>query len=710
MDSRSSFHVVPPGSMPAPPGSMPAPVADTALVPPSNAPVAEARRLSEAAVAVSPLSVIASLPAFPAAGGLLSLVLPASSVVVNSPSVFVAPTTLPAVGQQLSLGHAASSLIAVSSSAFVTPSTPTSAGLHPTLVPALGGESRNRECVPLVQGDRPPFVGALHPISSSASFSFCSKHHVATSPNSFVSGTSYFSFGRTASCGPVDQVIASTPNDGLTFPGSAQDASVSSESLIGTCDFCYTHPTLNPVSSAPNHFPYSPPASTSAGVVSSAASTAAHNPTPLEFSSQPAAAPPQRPRITRSRHARVDQSAEMQVLQQRKLQGQLPPPQASNRRPRSFGHAAAVAAVILACIVACSSAQNVAVSGGSLGGWSTAVLSQARQNLAATSLPNAGVAIFAGGQGTSCEVCLGYCRMGVCARGMGEGGGECCWLMTCACLMPCAAGSVYYSVVDLVTFCSAGFSSVVGAARCAPCQPGYFCPSPGSSSCSSCSSGSYSGSGQSACTPCPPGFFNPSPASVECFSCSPGQYCPRPGSTKGIPCNEGYFCPSGSSNQTECPRGSFCKSSAGAASPCPQNTFSDSVGLISESQCIRCPPGKDSGIGAVECSSPCIPSPWNVQTFQCYSTEGKVIVVLTWCASLFSAVFFPFKTWSMYKYRRGKLEAKGIRPTLKHLIFFRTALSRAVSLQPLIHSPGGGNFEAKPPPQSSKTSSASGGD
>jgi hypothetical protein len=117
-----------------------------------------------------------------------------------------------------------------------------------------------------------------------------------------------------------------------------------------------------------------------------------------------------------------------------------------------------------------------------------------------------------------------------------------------------------------------------------------------------------------------------------------------------------------------------------------------------------------------------------VQTFQCYSTEGKVIVVLTWCASLFSAVFFPFKTWSVYKYRRGKLEAKGIRPTLKHLIFrptlkhlifrptlkhlifFRTALSRAVSLQPLIHSPGGGNFEAKPPPQSSKTSSASGGD
>jgi hypothetical protein len=98
-----------------------------------------------------------------------------------------------------------------------------------------------------------------------------------------------------------------------------------------------------------------------------------------------------------------------------------------------------------------------------------------------------------------------------------------------------------------------------------------------------------------------------------------------------------------------------------------------------------------------------------VHTFQCYSTEGKVVVVLTWCASLFSAVFFPFKVWSAYKYRRGKLEAKGVRPTLKHLVFFRTALARAVSLQPLIGYAGGGDFDTKPPPPSWKASSASGG-
>ena len=38
----------------------------------------------------------------------------------------------------------------------------------------------------------------------------------------------------------------------------------------------------------------------------------------------------------------------------------------------------------------------------------------------------------------------------------------------------------------------------------------------------------------------------------------------------------------------------------------------------------------------------------------------------------------------IYSRRKAKLEAAGIQPTLKHLIFFRTALGRAVSLQPLI--------------------------
>ena len=53
---------------------------------------------------------------------------------------------------------------------------------------------------------------------------------------------------------------------------------------------------------------------------------------------------------------------------------------------------------------------------------------------------------------------------------------------------------------------------------------------------------------------------------------------------------------------------------------------------------------------------------------------------------LLDAKFLPFKVWMMYKYRRDKLVAKGLRQTLKHLILFRTALSQAVSLQPLVQS------------------------
>ncbi len=337
-------------------------------------------------------------------------------------------------------------------------------------------------------------------------------------------------------------------------------------------------------------------------------------------------------------------------------------------------------------------------------------------------------------------------------------------LMTCARLMPCAVSyGVSFSVVDLGKLCPSGFFyyvgsssaswcalcpagtfSLAGSASCTSCDAGTFSPS-GSFMCLSCPPGSYSGLGQSNCTlclagtynpklrstssndciSCEAGMFNPSPggsscldcdpglfsssdASVRCLPCTSGSYCPNKRSTQGLPCEAGYFCPSGSSAQTPCPQGSFCHANAGAPLPCPQNTYGKSGKLASESQCTPCPPGTESGSGAMACSSPCIPSPWNVQTFQCFSTEGKVVVVLTWCVSLFSALFFPFKVWAMYKYRRGKLAAKGVQPTLKHLIFFRTALSRAVSLQPLIRSSGDDNVESKRAPEWSRAPSAAG--
>jgi hypothetical protein len=95
------------------------------------------------------------------------------------------------------------------------------------------------------------------------------------------------------------------------------------------------------------------------------------------------------------------------------------------------------------------------------GSWSTAVLSQPRYNLAATSLPNAGVAIFAGGQtGTCCCVRLSCCRMGLGARGMHELG-ECGVLMPFASVMPCADGGGSSNVVDIFNVTAGSWSTAV---------------------------------------------------------------------------------------------------------------------------------------------------------------------------------------------------------------------------------------------------------
>ena len=70
-----------------------------------------------------------------------------------------------------------------------------------------------------------------------------------------------------------------------------------------------------------------------------------------------------------------------------------------------------------ACLMPCAAGNNdfsnvVDIFNVRAGTWSTAALSQARDCLAATSLPNAGVAIFAGGGCTSCDGLFGVLRDG----------------------------------------------------------------------------------------------------------------------------------------------------------------------------------------------------------------------------------------------------------------------------------------------------------
>ncbi len=61
--------------------------------------------------------------------------------------------------------------------------------------------------------------------------------------------------------------------------------------------------------------------------------------------------------------------------------------------------------IVIPCLTPCAVGQvgysnHVDIFNATAGTWSTAALSVARQYLAATSLPNAGLAIFAGGRGT----------------------------------------------------------------------------------------------------------------------------------------------------------------------------------------------------------------------------------------------------------------------------------------------------------------------
>jgi hypothetical protein len=253
-----------------------------------------------------------------------------------------------------------------------------------------------------------PMQSIQQPIFHSAlSFTF------AMRPSSFVSSAPCSSSGHAASCRPADAATDSAPTVQRARHGSAAAASMCSLRGPGVCSGPL--PALAAAAAAPIHSPRSAVPSTATAVSPAAAST----PAPRKCLSQLAAAPspapaaPHQPRVAGMRSTRVDAGAHVQLSQRRARQGQLPLSQAAPTRPgrnsarRLLGRAAAsVAAVIFACSVASCFARHVAVSGTS-GRWSTAALSQARGHLAATSLPDAGVAIFAGGYCTSCDGLFG---------------------------------------------------------------------------------------------------------------------------------------------------------------------------------------------------------------------------------------------------------------------------------------------------------------
>ena len=175
--------------------------------------------------------------------------------------------------------------------------------------------------------------------------------------------------------------------------------------------------------------------------------------------------PPPHPRDTDKQ--RLDAGARVHPSQSHVVRHELRPLHASMSKPtpmRRQSRLACAAAAVAAVIFACSAVGAVAASY-SLGTWSTAALSAARGNLAATSLPNLGVAIFAGGGSTCCWFCLSCCMMRCFVRGVHELQ-ECDLICECLCLTPCAAGSVPFDVVDILNVTAGTWSTAaLSAAR-----------------------------------------------------------------------------------------------------------------------------------------------------------------------------------------------------------------------------------------------------
>uniref|UniRef100_A0AAX7UXT3 MRH domain-containing protein n=1 Tax=Astatotilapia calliptera TaxID=8154 RepID=A0AAX7UXT3_ASTCA len=153
---------------------------------------------------------------------------------------------------------------------------------------------------------------------------------------------------------------------------------------------------------------------------------------------------------------------------------------------------------------------------------------------------------------------------------------------------------------------------VAYTSECFPCRPGWFSPTPGSSSCQPCPSNTYSVKGASSCTPCPEHHYSHEgwPECKERPPCSEKDYfqihtaCDSEGKTQVLyrwvepkicvenitgavelpatgqrepcpPCNPGYY----NSNDSTC-------------LPCPPGTHSDGTYT-----CAQCPAGTEPVLG-----------------------------------------------------------------------------------------------------------------
>ena len=245
--------------------------------------------------------------------------------------------------------------------------------------------------------------------------------------------------------------------------------------------------------------------------------------------------------------------------------------------------------------------------------------SSARAATACTTCAPGSYAAAAGAGATACAACAyqpaaGATTCAYCPDAMQPTGDG----VTCT----CAPGFVFDYAGTRCAACFAGFfKAAAGSGGCALCPPFYTTAGDGQSACAQCAAGAVRVPDGS-CAPCGPGYYQPSLGSSQggaCLQCAPGTFAPGQGATACQACAAGSFaghsaaaacapCPPFSaageagSPRCACQSGWILDASTQACVPCPQGYVQLDTG-----GCKPCPLGAYAAVlgdGSVDCR-PC---------------------------------------------------------------------------------------------------------
>jgi hypothetical protein len=125
-----------------------------------------------------------------------------------------------------------------------------------------------------------------------------------------------------------------------------------------------------------------------------------------------------------------------------------------------------------------------------------------------------------------------------------------------------------------------------------------------------------------------------------------------------------------------CPAGSFYAGfNATQKSDCLQ-CRPDNFSPSGASLCTRCSDGQTSKAGAATCDVvSCVPSAFDADKFKCFSDLAKAAIIIGYIVSLFSSIFSVYKARVFVRERVQRLQAAGVEPTLKRIVFVERTLA-----------------------------------